>query len=185
MSLPRALRARPIRAVLTLSTIAAFVLSSVPIALKAAPLEGDAHDTTDMTATSGRSRWSFNRSEQCLMRKINRARRSRGLQALNWDKQIGYVARRHAATMASSRSVWHDGYLGQRVTRWRRLGQNTGRGGKCRWIFKSFMRSSGHRSNILGRWRHVGVGTSWGGGSLYVQQVFESRRDPGNVYSYP
>ncbi len=129
--------------------------------------------------------YGFNASEKCLMRKINRARRSHGMRGLEWDRQIGYVARRHALAMASSGSAYHDYQLGQKVTRWRRLGQNTGRGGKCPSIFRSFMDSSTHRANIFGRWRHVGVGATWSGGRLYVQQVFESRLNPGNIYSYP
>lgn len=130
-------------------------------------------------------RYGFSRPEKCLMRKINNARRGRGMRALDWDPQIGYVARRHALSMASARSAYHDYQLGQKVTRWRRLGQNTGRGGRCPRIFRSFMRSSAHRANIFGRWRHLGVGATWAGGRLYVQQVFESRLDPGNIYSYP
>ena len=183
MVLARALRARRTRLMLTLAAIAALVLSSAPT-LHAAPIAEDGDPVTG-GISSGGSRWSFKSSERCLMEKINRARRARGKRALGWDKQIGYVARRHASSMAGSRGVWHDGALGQKVTRWRRLGQNTGRGGKCRWIFRSFMRSSAHRANILGRWKHVGVGAVWAGGDLYVQQVFESRLDPGNVYSYP
>lgn len=146
----------------------------------------DAAVTADGGADSmlGRS-YGFNHPEKCLMRKINNARRSRGMRALDWDRQIGYVARRHAYSMASARSAYHDYQLGQKVTRWRRLGQNTGRGGKCRRIFRSFMHSSTHRANIFGRWRHVGVGATWSGGRLYVQQIFESRLDPGNIYSYP
>ena len=133
----------------------------------------------------GARRYGFNRPEKCLMRKINNARRSRGIRTLDWDRQIGYVARRHAFEMASARSAFHDYQLGQKVTRWRRLGQNTGRGGKCRRIFRSFMQSSTHRANIFGRWRHLGVGATWSGGRLYVQQIFESRLNPGNIYSYP
>ena len=129
--------------------------------------------------------YAFTRPEKCLMRKINNARRSHGMRALDWDRQIGYVARRHAFSMASARSAYHDYQLGQKVTRWRRLGQNTGRGGKCRRIFGAFMRSSTHRANIFGQWRHLGVGATWSGGRLYVQQVFESRLNPGNIYSYP
>ena len=187
MLLPRAFRIKPLRMVITLAAIVAFLLASAPVPANAVVLEdGDASsDTSTGSVVAGRSGWSFNRSERCLMRRINRVRRARGLRALDWDKQIGYVARRHSVAMASSRGVWHDGSLGQKVTRWRRLGQNTGRGGKCRYIFRSFMRSSSHRSNILGAWRHLGVGATWSGGRLYVQQVFESRLDPGNVYSYP
>ena len=129
--------------------------------------------------------YSFKRSEVCLMKRINRARRAHGRSGLSWDKQMSYVARRHANAMAARRSVYHDYAVGQKVTRWRRLGQNTGRGRRCKGIFRSFMRSSSHRANIFGRWRHLGVGTYRAGGRLYVQQLFESRRDPGNVYSYP
>jgi uncharacterized protein YkwD len=127
----------------------------------------------------------FKRSERCLMEKINHARRNNGRGALNWDKQLGYVARMHANTMAAQRGVWHDYNVGQKVTRWVSLGQNTGRGGACKRIFKLFMHSSTHRANILGSWRFVAVGTQWSGGRLYVQQLFESRRDPGNVWSRP
>lgn len=183
MVLPRARRAKRTRSMLTLAAVAALVLSSAP-ALQAAPIVEDGDLATDEVSLGG-SRWNFKSSERCLMQKINKARRSRDKRALRWDKQIGYVARRHASSMASDRAIRHDGSLGQKVTRWRRLGQNTGRGGRCRYIFRSFMRSSEHRANILGRWKHVGVGAEWAGGDLYVQQVFESRRDPGNVYNYP
>lgn len=180
---PRAFRKKPLPLMLSLSAISALVLASAPTTAASAPLIDDP-DPSD-AVSSGGSRWSFKSSERCLMRKINKARRARGKRALDWDKQLGYVARRHAGSMAGTRGVWHDGSLGQKITRWRRLGQNTGRGGACRSIFRSFMRSSGHRANILGRWKHVGVGTVWAGGDMYVQQVFESRRDPGNIYSYP
>ncbi|MDQ3940888.1 MAG: CAP domain-containing protein [Actinomycetota bacterium] len=130
-------------------------------------------------------RWSFNRIEKCLTRKLNNARARHGLRALNPDKQLGYVARRHARAMAATGGIYHDGDMGNEITRWRRLGQNTGRAGGCKRAFRAFMRSSAHRGNILGRWRFVGVGAERRNGQLYVQQVFESRRDPGNVYRYP
>jgi hypothetical protein len=31
----------------------------------------------------------------------------------------------------------------------------------------------------------MGFGTQKSGGRLYVQQLFESRRNPGNIYHYP
>ncbi|HEX2296834.1 MAG TPA: CAP domain-containing protein [Actinomycetota bacterium] len=130
-------------------------------------------------------RYRYTKAEKCFMRKINRARAANGQRRLNWDKHLGYVARRHAKTMANHGGIWHDQNLGRRVTRWKVLGQNTGSGGRCKGLFKSFMGSAPHRANILGRWRYIGVGTKWEGGTLFVQQVFESRRDPGNVWSWP
>jgi uncharacterized protein YkwD len=131
------------------------------------------------------SRWSFTRKEACFMRKINRARRSHGRRSLNWDRQAGYVARKHARAMARHGYIFHDGDLGRVITRWRRLGQNSGKGAGCRQLFRAFMRSAGHRRNVLGRWRHMGVGVSRRNGRVYVQQVFEHRRDPGNIWGRP
>lgn len=119
------------------------------------------------------------------MRKINGRRARNGLSRLDWDAHLIYVARRHASNMAANRVVYHDSSIGQRVTHWRRLGQNTGAGRRCKHLLKSFMHSSVHRTNILGAWRHFGVGVSRSGGRIYVQQIFESRLDPGNIYSYP
>ncbi|HJR44785.1 MAG TPA: CAP domain-containing protein [Actinomycetota bacterium] len=181
MPLARALRlGRP----LTLATIASVLVGLIPFgSAHAAPAADGGVDGP--AATQLGSRYSFNGTEKCLMRRINQVRRQSGRRALSWDKQIGYVARRHTNAMASQRNVYHDGSLGQKVTRWRRLAQNTGKGQGCRGIFRAFMNSSAHRANIFGRWRHVGVGVSWAAGCIWVQQVFEARRDPGNIYSYP
>jgi len=131
------------------------------------------------------ARYSFSKSERCFLKKINSMRRRHGKSALNWDKQLGYVARRHARSMASNGSIYHHPNLGRRVTRWNRLGENVGRGSSCKSLFKAFKRSSGHRSNLLGRWRHMGVGVEKRGGNVFVMHVFESRRNPGNTYHYP
>lgn len=136
-------------------------------------------------SVAGGSHYRFTRAEKCLMRKTNDARARHGRRRLRWDKQLGYVARRHAFAMARARSVWHDPGLGSEVTRWRALAQNTGRSTRCKRMFRSFMHSSAHRSNILRRWRYIGVGVDRARGRLYVQQVFESRRDPGNIYATP
>jgi len=159
------------RSSICLTSIAALLVTLFPGAV------------SDADAAGGRYR--FKGSEQCLMRKINRVRARYGLRRLNRDKQLGYVARRHARSMASSRGVWHDEGVGWKVTRWRRIAQNTGRGASCKSLARAFMSSSSHRSNVLGRFRFIGVGTQWAGGRLYVQELFESRRDPGNVYHYP
>lgn len=175
MLILRARSFRWARRSLVTACIAALVLATAPMGFAAEVAE-------DPALIGG---YSFKRSEACLMKRVNRARRSRGYSGLSWDKQMGFVARRHAQAMANHRSVYHDYAVGQKITRWRRLGQNTGRGRRCKSIFRSFLQSSAHRSNIFGRWRHVGVGTYRAGGRLYVQQVFESRRNPGNIYSYP
>lgn len=139
----------------------------------------------DIGEGASHPRYRFTRPEKCFMRKINNKRERRGLRRLRWDRQIGYVARRHARRMGRASGVWHDPALGEHVTRWRVLGQNTGSGRSCRSLFHRFWKSSAHRGNILGRWRYVGVGTKRRDGMLFVQQVFEFRTNPGNTFGYP
>jgi hypothetical protein len=127
----------------------------------------------------------FRRPEICLMKRINAKRAARGQRRLQRDAQLGYVARRHAAKMARERNVWHDRRVGRKVTRWYRLGQNTGRTTRCRRIIRSFLRSSAHRANIFGTWTHIGAGVVKSGRYKYVQILFESTRDPGNIWGYP
>jgi uncharacterized protein YkwD len=129
--------------------------------------------------------YTFSKGERCFLKKINGLRHRKGKRRLDADKQLGYVARRHARGMARNGSIYHDGDLGSTVTRWRRLGQNVGRGGGCKSLFRAFKRSSGHRANILGTWKHVGVGLERRGGNIFVMHIFQSRRNPGNIYSYP
>jgi hypothetical protein len=160
-----------------LTGLVALLVSLIPSPVSGADL--------DAGGDAGGSRYRFRRTERCLMRKINRARSRYGLSRLDRDKQLGYVARRHARRMASSQAVYHDDGVGWKVTRWRRIAQNSGAGAHCRSLARAFFNSSSHRANILGPYRFFGIGTKWCGGRLYAQQLFESRRDPGNVYHYP
>lgn len=131
-------------------------------------------------------RYHFRPTEKCLMARINANRAKSGLHKLKWDRQLGFVARAHAAKMARrNKGFWHDRRLGSKVTRWRRLAQNTGYAFGCRSIFNSFWRSELHRRNLMGHWRYMGVGIAHAGGKIYVQEVFESRTNPGNVFSFP
>jgi uncharacterized protein YkwD len=161
--------AKPLRAPLTIAAvIGALVAALVPQA-----------------AHSG-VRYHFRAAEKCLMAKINEARSRRDLRKLQWDRQLGFVARRHAERMARrNEGFWHDWRLGRKVTGWRSLGQNTGFASGCRSMFRAFWRSKLHRRNLLDSWRFIGVGVARNGGRLYTQEVFESRTNPGNVYSFP
>lgn len=142
-------------------------------------------DISSSSGSLGTGSFRFKRSERCLMRKVNAIRGRYGLNRLERDKQLAYVARRHAMDMASTNGVYHDDDLASKVTRWYRLGQNTGRGRSCKSLARAFMGSAEHRANILGKYRYMGFGTQKRWGRVYVQQVFESRRDPGNIYRYP
>jgi uncharacterized protein YkwD len=164
---------------------AALLLVGLALAATVTHAGAGGEATTSGRTASRRGRYHFRSTERCFLREINDRRASRGLHRLRWDKQIGYVARRHARAMARATRVVHDNRLGSEVTHWRSLGQNTGGGHRCHSLFRGFWRSDGHRRNILGRWRFIGVGVKWRDGRVYVQQVFEYRSDPGNVFGYP
>ena len=132
-----------------------------------------------------RSRYSFKKVEKCMLNKINKRRVRHGQSRLNWDRQLGYVARKHAKKMARNGTIFHDDDLGYEITRWRALGQNVGEGGGCKKLFQAFWNSLPHRHNILGKWRFVGVGSESRNGRIFVHHVFEHRLNPGNVYTYP
>ena len=137
-----------------------------------------------VSASAG-GHYHWNHAENCFVKKINKARARNGLHRLERDAQLAYVAKRHARAMAREGYMWEQANLGEKITHWRTLGQNTGRGGKCRHLFKSFMASAPHAANILGSYRFIGVGARWKGHRLYVQQIFESKRNPGNIYHSP
>lgn len=127
----------------------------------------------------------FTASERCIMHEINDIRARNGLRKLTWDAHLGFVARRHVKGMAEVKGMYHDEGLAQKVTRWTSLAQNTGKGRPCKKIMESFMGSEVHRANILGHWEFMGVGTQWRGHKLYVQQIFETGRNPGNIWHKP
>ena len=131
------------------------------------------------------SGYEYKEKERCFMRKINKARKRHELGKLDRDKQLGYVGRKHAKSMARSNDIWHDSNLGNKVTRWRRLGDNVGMGGGCKKVFKAFMDSKAHKDNILGKWRHFAAGTKCKNGKVFVEVIFESKRNPDNKYNYP
>lgn len=137
-------------------------------------------------ADSRNKRFRLKRAERCFMKRINARRARAGRPQLRWDRQLVYVGRLHARSLArAGRGVRHDASLGRKVTRWRSLGENTARGGRCGSVMRALWRSPSHRANILGRFSFVGVGVARRQGRMYVQQIFESRGDPGNIYSHP
>lgn len=161
------------------------LLASLVLIANVVPAGAVEPDMGRVPGELGGGGWGFNKQERCIMNKINKVRRNKGLGALRADKQVGVVARRHAKSMAANYSVFHDYNMDDEITNWKSLAQNSGAAGSCKRVFWAFMRSAGHRSNILGTWRFMGVGVDKRNGRVFVQQVFEWRRDPGNVYRYP
>ena len=124
-----------------------------------------------------------------MARKMNKARRRHGLPPVQLDRHLSRVSRAHTYGMARRRELFHTpvGTLSRRVTRWVSLGENVGRTPRgVRSLHRSFMRSAGHRANILNSaFTYVGVGSVKKGGQLWMTLTFESRRNPGTRLSMP
>lgn len=117
---------------------------------------------------------------------INRKRAQNNLQPLIWSERAAQVARLHSRNMASYNFFSHVGVDGKRVDgradasglgNWRQIGENIaynrGFNDPVESVVESWMRSPGHRQNLLGGWKESGVGiTISSDGRYYFTQVF-------------
>jgi uncharacterized protein YkwD len=97
----------------------------------------------------------------------NRARASRGLQALEVDPSLMEAAQNHAADMATMRRMSHRGTGAtspfDRIRRsgylYRSAGENVAAGQVTpEEVMADWMASRGHRRNVLGNFEQIGAG---------------------------
>ena len=105
------------------------------------------------------------RVERTLLQVMNEARTARGLPRLRVDSRLQKAARAHSRDMIR-RGYFAHGAFGRRLDRYgvrgRVMGENlaaaTGRGVRVRQIVRQWLRSPGHRANLLGSsFSRVGV----------------------------
>ncbi len=122
---------------------------------------------------------------------VNRARGDRGLGRLRPEARLGHAARVYSRAMVVRRFFAHDGPLGDPVSRLRRsgyiragqgwaIGENiawgSGRLASPQSVVRSWLRSPGHRANILATgFREIGIGVALGtpfgrSGATYTQE---------------
>jgi uncharacterized protein YkwD len=150
-------------------------------------------DTTEPeplpSAGRGDSRcWRVRPAERAFAKKINRARRSGNRGRLSLDPELSKVARRHTKEMVRHNTLYHTSStaLRRRVVRWNLLGENVGVGVTPTTLHKAFMRSPGHRANIMrSNFRHSGVGVRKARGRMWVTVIFEAVADPGTRLRMP
>ena len=109
------------------------------------------------------------RAERRFQRQVNAIRSDRGIAPLTHGDRLHRKARRHLARMMDCVCVFHSPkppYCGY----W---SENAGIGFGVRSLVRAFMRSPGHRANILNpRFHRTGVAAGWRDGLLYVVQEF-------------
>lgn len=115
------------------------------------------------------------REQETVRSLINQSRQAYGLHHLGDDVAVRIKAQSWADHLASKGRLSHSSLSsGLDVVPWVAVAENVGYGSSIRSVHDQFMRSSGHRGNILDRrWDRVGTGHAVGrDGRVYVVQVF-------------
>lgn len=130
---------------------------------------------------------SFAALEQSVHQQINRYRKSRNLPPLTLDPRISEQARAHSQAMARGRVPFsHQGFE-QRVQAIRRVipyraaaenvAFNKGYRNPGQQAVQGWIKSPGHRKNIVGHYNRTGVGIAKNAkGEYYFTQLFILRR---------
>jgi uncharacterized protein YkwD len=128
---------------------------------------------------------NLNAIERGIFEAINQVRRQHGRAPLLWNDRLAAEARRHSRSMAEHWFFSHTdparGALAARLNEdkipWRACAENifqeTGYEDPVKAAVDGWMRSPGHRSNILNRlMTETGVGAAFRGSELFVTQDF-------------
>ena len=138
--------------------IAAMVLATVGAAASVFAAEPEAVETAGAVTTCGGGRIQLNAEEERTLRLHNQVRESRNIGRLCVDPALSRAARSHSADILRKDRLSHSN-----VGHGENIGLGSGSRGSPESIFRSWMKSRGHRSNILnGRFQEVGVGTATG-----------------------
>lgn len=104
---------------------------------------------------------------------LNADRRANRLAALPTHDQLNQKAQAWAEKLARDGKLSHSNLSSGVPSCWRSLGENVGYGSSAAAVQDAYMRSSGHRANILqSKWKWVGVGYAKAGNRVYTVQVF-------------
>lgn len=106
---------------------------------------------------------------------LNQVRRNHGLPTFRLNRALSTDAWRHSRRMADAGRIFHTSDMYRLVRSYSpsRWGENVGMAGRIRRVLTLWMRSSGHRANILKRsFRRVGVGVVRARGSVWVTVYF-------------
>jgi uncharacterized protein YkwD len=117
------------------------------------------------------------RNQGIVVNQINRSRTARNRHAIRTNGYMNERALRWAVRLRTCQCLQHRAAPFGVAPGWCSVAENVGRsgnGGTLAGVHYAFMRSSGHRENILaGRWTDLGVGVAKDrGGEYFVVHVF-------------
>jgi Cysteine-rich secretory protein family len=105
--------------------------------------------------------------------KINATRASEGAGPLQAHPMLTAKAQAWAAHMAATGCLCHSNLTDGISGAWSKLGENVGRGPNVASLHNAFINSPEHHANMVDRsFQWVGVGVAYGGGQMWVAEVF-------------
>ncbi len=111
--------------------------------------------------------------QSAVQSEMNSDRTAKGLRALPVHQQLNAKAQAWAEKLARDGKLSHSNLSDGVPSCWRSLGENVGYGASAAAVQDAYMKSDGHRANILnGKWSYVGVGYATAGNRVYTVQVF-------------
>ncbi|MEM1393686.1 MAG: CAP domain-containing protein [Cyanobacteria bacterium P01_H01_bin.150] len=125
--------------------------------------------------------------EKSVHRKINQYRSSKGLPPLKLNGEISKIARQHSKNMAQKQVYFgHDGSSSRynkisKLIKYRGVAENVaynmGYGNPAKIAVDGWIKSSGHRRNMLGKYQVTGIGVVKNSqGEYYFTQLFVRQR---------
>lgn len=119
--------------------------------------------------------------EEEILYYVNKFRRSKGLKPLEMNNVISIEARDHSKSMATGRrSFGHDGFesrigdISKKLGAVRAAAENVAYGNlSAQAVVDGWIKSPGHRRNMLGEFNLIGIGTARGKNNIvYFTQIF-------------
>ncbi|RPD43208.1 CAP domain-containing protein [Chitinophaga barathri] len=119
--------------------------------------------------------------EEDILFYVNKFRRTKGLKPLEISNVISIEARDHSKSMATGRrNFGHDGFesrvddISKKLGTVRAAAENVAYGNlSAEAVVDGWIKSPGHRKNMLGDFNLIGIGTARGKGNIvYFTQIF-------------
>lgn len=110
-----------------------------------------------------------------MLHLLNQTRRNHGLPVFRLNVELSHYAWRHSKAMAERNKLFHTANLYDKVRAYHpsTWGENVGAAGTLWRVRKLWMRSGGHRDNILNpRFRRIGIGVVKARGLVWVTAIF-------------
>lgn len=126
-----------------------------------------------VVATSRDAQAADPAAEAEFVSRINGLRASQGAGPVQVHSVLTRKAQAWAAHMAATGCLCHSNLTDGVSVGWRKLGENVGRGPSVASLHAAFIGSGPHFANMIDkRYNWVGVGVAYGGGQMWVAEVF-------------